>query len=232
MSGRKRNVLSNVRRGESYSVQEIEDFLTIMEMVQPLSRSEWNTVEELHQEHYGEKHRSADSIKKKYKKLVKEGPPTGDPHCPDHVRRAKRLNYALFRKSEMATGSDTEEDANDNADNNTTDDEYDDEETEVEEDTTDEPVDNGINVVTLGQPSQLSSSASSPQRTARRRSPRKHVTPVLLTYSSASEKRLQRRKNTMMDKEKEQSVSNMIKDNKISTGKKVKNPEKKIESKC
>ena len=96
MSGRKRNVLSNVRRGESYSVQEIEDFLTIMEMVQPLSRSEWNTVEDLHQEHYGEKHRSADSIKKKYKKLVKEGPPTGDPHCPDHVRQAKRLNNALF----------------------------------------------------------------------------------------------------------------------------------------
>ena len=36
----------------------------------------------------------------------------------------------------------------------------------------------------------------------------------------------------MMDKEKEQSVSNMIKDNKISTGKNVKNPEKKIENKC
>ena len=53
------------------------------------------------------------------------------------------------------------------------------------------------------------------------------MTPVLLTYSSASEKKLQRKKNTMMDKEKEQSVSNMIKDNKISSGKKVKNPEKK-----
>ena len=127
----------------------------------------------------------------------------------------------------MATGSDTEEDSDTNANNNTTDDEYDDEETEVEEDTTDTPVDNGINVVTLGQPSQLSSSASSPQRTARRKSPRKHVTLVLLTYSPASEKRSQRRKNTMMDKEKEQSVSNMIKDNKISSGKKVKNPEKK-----
>ena len=74
MSGRKRNVLSNVRRGESYSVQEIEDFLTIMEMVLPLSRCKWDTVEEIHCKHYGDKHRIAASIKKKYKKLVKEGP--------------------------------------------------------------------------------------------------------------------------------------------------------------
>ena len=83
---RNRNVLSQVRRGENYSVREIEDFLTIMEMVLPLSRCEWETVEDLHHRHYGDKHRSVGSIKKKYKKLVKEGPPTEDPHCPDHDR--------------------------------------------------------------------------------------------------------------------------------------------------
>ena len=76
----------------------------------------------------------------------------------------------------MATGSDTpdegsfEEDADANNDN--TDDNYDDEEREVKEETIDAPVDNGISVINLRQPSQLSSSASSPQRTARRRSPR------------------------------------------------------------
>mgnify|MGYP006864024214 CR=1 FL=1 len=74
MSSRNRNVMSQVRRGESYSVRKIRNFLTIMKMVLPLSRCKWDTVEEIHCKHYGDKHRIAASIKKKYKKLVKEGP--------------------------------------------------------------------------------------------------------------------------------------------------------------
>ena len=93
----------------------------------------------------------------------------------------------------MATGCDTpdeglfEEDAK--ANSNSTNNNYDDEAKEVEEETTDALVDNGVDVITLGQPSQLFSSAISLQRTARRKSPRKHVTTVVLTYSLASEQR-------------------------------------------
>ena len=111
-----------------------------------------------------------------------------------------------FETSEMATGSDTQDEGlleeDTDAKNNATDDKYDDEEIEVEVETTDAPADDRIGVITLGQPSQLSSSASSPKHTSRRKSQRKRVTPVLLTYSSAFKKRSQRRKNIMMDKKK------------------------------
>ena len=81
--------MSAIRRGESYTVAECENFITIMELVLPLSKYDWETVEEEHGQMYAEKHRTALSIRKKYNKLLKSGPPTGDPDCPDHIRRAK-----------------------------------------------------------------------------------------------------------------------------------------------
>ena len=103
-------------------------------------------------------------------------PPNGDPHFPDNVRQAKRLTNVLYRKSEMATGSDMlpEEVFKHDVTNNNNDDNNNskNKETEVEEDTTDAPVDKEIGVITLGQPVWLlSSSSSSPQRSARRKIP-------------------------------------------------------------
>ena len=46
---------SQVRRSESYLVRECENFLTIMNITLPLLRSKWETVEELHCEHDGDK---------------------------------------------------------------------------------------------------------------------------------------------------------------------------------
>ena len=96
MSSRNRKVLSKVRRDKSYYVKECKDFLPIMEIVLPFSRTKWEMVEELHRDYYADKHRTLDSIQKKFNKLEKDSPPTGDPHCTDCVRRAKRLTNVLF----------------------------------------------------------------------------------------------------------------------------------------
>ena len=152
--------MSNKKRGDSYKIPEIENFLTIMEMHLPLSRNDWQIVAEEHAERYANKNRSFDSIKKKYNKLVQEGPSTGDPNCPDYIRRAKRLHFQIYKKSEMQTGSDSET----KTDNN--DDEY---EELDNNDESDEDDDAEVEVVTLGQPS---SQESTTPASTRRRSPR------------------------------------------------------------
>ena len=91
-----------------------------MEMVLPLSKSKWDTMEELHRDNFENKNCTAENILKKFKRLLKTGPPTGDPNCPEHVQRVKRLSTTLFCKLEIGTrsdlGSETKtNDGNDNA---------------------------------------------------------------------------------------------------------------------
>ena len=138
---------SQVRRSESYLVRECENFLTIMNIDLALLKSKWETMEEIHFEHYGDKNRSSDLICKKMKKLVKEGPQTGDPHFPDHVRKAKILANALYCKFELATVVEMPTDAAKDQDKDR---KY--KETE-EAETMDAPEDKEIKVVTLRQQS-------------------------------------------------------------------------------
>ena len=95
--------MSNKTRGDSYKVPESENFLTIMEIHVGLSRHDWQIVAEEHAVCFGNKNQTLEL--KKNSKLVQEGPPTGDPNCPDHVRRAKRLNFQIYKKSEIQTRS-------------------------------------------------------------------------------------------------------------------------------
>ena len=114
----------------------------------------------------------------KFKRIVKTGPPTGDPNCPENIQRAKRLSSALFRNLEIGTRINSESETKTNNDNDNVNDGNNDgngnnrHEEELE-------------IVTLGQLSQESSPGP-------RKSPRKQVTPVLLSYpalASASGRR-------------------------------------------
>ena len=151
--------MSQAQHGKGYSITEMEGFLTIMKMVLPLSKSEWDTVEELHRDDFEINNCTAESICKKFKRLVKTGPPTGDPNCPEHIQHVKRLSTALFCKSEMGTRSNLGSETKTNNDNDYADDGNDggDGNNRHEE----EP-----EIVTLGQPTQESSPGQ-------RKSPRK-----------------------------------------------------------
>ena len=71
----------------------------IFSLYQQLSRS----VVETHSARYPDKGLSVDGLKRKFKELHIKRIPTGDPHCPPAVRRAKQLRNAII---ELMDGSD------------------------------------------------------------------------------------------------------------------------------
>ena len=90
-------------RGANFSREELDSFLDSVEEILPLSTTQWESVVEIHSARYPDKGRTVDSLKRKFKELHIKRIPTGDPHCPPAVRRAKHLRNAII---EMMDGTD------------------------------------------------------------------------------------------------------------------------------
>jgi hypothetical protein len=84
-------------RGVNFSREELDSFLDSVEDILPLSTTQWESVVETHSARY------PDSLKRKFKELHIKRIPTGDPHCPPAVRRAKQLRNAIIK---LMDGSD------------------------------------------------------------------------------------------------------------------------------
>ena len=90
-------------RGANFSREELDSFLDSVKEILPLSTTQWESVVEIHSSRYPDKGRTVDSLKRKFKELHIKRIPTGDPHCPPAVRRAKHLRNAII---EMMDGTD------------------------------------------------------------------------------------------------------------------------------
>jgi hypothetical protein len=90
-------------RGAIFLREELDSFLDSVEEILPLSTTQWESVVEIHSSRYPDKGRTVDSLKRKFKELHIKRIPTGDPHCPPAVRRAKHLRNAII---EMMDGTD------------------------------------------------------------------------------------------------------------------------------
>ena len=90
-------------RGTNFLREELDSFLDSVEDILPLSTTQWEGVVETHSARYPDKGRTVDSLKRKFKELHIKRIPTGDPHCPPAVRRAKHLRNAII---EMMDGTD------------------------------------------------------------------------------------------------------------------------------
>ena len=90
-------------RGTNFFREELDSFLDSVEDILPLSTTQWESVVEIHSSRYPDKGRTVDSLKRKFKELHIKRIPTGDPHCPPAVRRAKQLRNAII---EFMDGSD------------------------------------------------------------------------------------------------------------------------------
>ncbi len=84
-------------------MEELDSFLDTVEDILPLSTTQWESVVETHSARYPDKGQTVDSLKRKYKELHIKRIPTGDPHCPPAVCRAKQLRNAII---ELMDGSD------------------------------------------------------------------------------------------------------------------------------
>jgi hypothetical protein len=83
-------------KGFSYSTEEVDSFLDLLEEYLPISATAWERVAEVHLTWYPNLKRSMDSLKRKLKELHNKKNPTGDPLCPPAVRRAKHLRVEII----------------------------------------------------------------------------------------------------------------------------------------
>jgi hypothetical protein len=100
--------------------------VTLPEEIRPLGQEQWDEVVTRYNSEWAEPNerntRDRDALRSQWYKVLRERKPTGDPSCPDHVRRAKRLNREMTNEIAMGgidddhlTASEHEAEAEDEA---------------------------------------------------------------------------------------------------------------------
>lgn len=92
-------------RGSGFSQTEVDRLLHHVDCLKPLCREEWDGVLAAHTNEFPEENRTVDSLKRKFASLHRRKIPTGDPLCPDDVRRAKRIRYAMTERADVGDGA-------------------------------------------------------------------------------------------------------------------------------
>ena len=78
--------------GAAYTDAEIRSLIELIRQLEPISGQQWDIVVEGHAEEWGDRNRTAESLKKKFRALVNMRAPTGDPNIPEVVFLAKQIN--------------------------------------------------------------------------------------------------------------------------------------------
>lgn len=97
--------------GPRFSVAEMENLLDSIEQVLPLGPDEWEAVADAHLMSYPTYQRDAVSLRRKFQSLYNTKIQTGNPECPPHIRKAKRLRYRIEERadtSNMVDGNDVD----------------------------------------------------------------------------------------------------------------------------
>jgi hypothetical protein len=80
----------------------MELMLETIESVRPIGGAEWEIVADMHMTLYPELNRDALSLQRKFNALHSSTVPSGDPDCPDYIRRAKRAKFLIEEHSDAS----------------------------------------------------------------------------------------------------------------------------------
>lgn len=94
------------RRGAGFCRDEVDRLLTSIEEILPIGGTEWDAVLASHELYYPDAGRTRDGLKRKFYQLYGLRIPTGDPHIPPEVLRAKRLYEEIKKRAEISDGED------------------------------------------------------------------------------------------------------------------------------
>ncbi|KAI0559981.1 hypothetical protein FGB62_128g029 [Gracilaria domingensis] len=89
----------------NYTSDECEILMNCIDEILPLGANEWALVEQRYNttiRTHDRPTRTAKSLRTKFDNLVKSSKKTGDPTCPQPVRRAKQAERAIFTKMSAA----------------------------------------------------------------------------------------------------------------------------------
>lgn len=104
------------KRGAGFGDNEIGIMLDAIEEYLPIGQNDWEFVERMHSRYYPQAGRTKESLKRKFQQLHLTKIPTGDPKCPDNVKRAKYLMEEIKKRAELSDGGDNQEDEDDEED--------------------------------------------------------------------------------------------------------------------
>lgn len=99
------------KRGVGFNANEISILLDAVEEYLPIGQNDWEMVERMHSCYYPQSGRTKESLKRKFIQLYLTKIPTGDPKCPDDVRRAKHLLEEIKKRSDLSDGEGGGDDA-------------------------------------------------------------------------------------------------------------------------
>ena len=80
----------------------MESMLTSIEQVLPIGPDEWERVADNHGSEFPNANREAQSLRRKFQALYNVRIPTGDPQCPAHVRKAKRIKNLIEERADAS----------------------------------------------------------------------------------------------------------------------------------
>lgn len=90
--------------GNLFSMEEVDTMLEILEAVLPLWCDEWESVTKIHQERFPDIGRTTEYLKRNFMASYRKRMPTGDPHIPPKVLKAKEIRRMLTNKSDILVG--------------------------------------------------------------------------------------------------------------------------------
>lgn len=95
-------------RGKNYSDANLTYLLDRVEDILPKGIDEWNGIAFSYNAHFGNgENRNGESLRNKFKELRNSSKPTGDPDCPEPVRRAKRIQRQIELSMDVVDFGDT-----------------------------------------------------------------------------------------------------------------------------
>ena len=88
--------------GQRLSKTETETLLDLVEEQLPLSGEDWDVLCNAYNERHPNPGQLGEGLRKKFATLWKKKVKTGDPSCPEEVRRAKRIKRNLYEQADMS----------------------------------------------------------------------------------------------------------------------------------
>jgi flagellar biosynthesis GTPase FlhF len=108
-------------RGMTFQNVEVDLLLTLLEDAKPTGQEQWERLTNEFNRRVGTRPREMESLRTKFKSLRNKPKPTGDPDCPEEVRRAKRIQRDIENQMGVEDwdddGDDNDGDDNDGDDN-------------------------------------------------------------------------------------------------------------------
>ena len=103
--------------GGGFSERGIEVLLDHVGEIHPISGGDWEEVATAHNELFGDRARTAESLKCKFNDIARKTGPTGNPNCPAYVRTAKDIREVIIRKTDGSSGGSEASDSEESSDN-------------------------------------------------------------------------------------------------------------------